>query len=1247
MKLSDLPLEVLEGAGGGKDAGSARTPVEAPDNLRSKAFAKIIDLVSEGEIVGLTNGLKSIYLDGVALQNADNSYNFQNVSIGTTVGVSSQAPLPGFSDVEQEINVAVEIKAAVPATRTIINSGVNAARVLMSFPGLQTVNNTNGDITGATVTMAIEVQSNGGGFVQKWQGTISGKTTSSYQRSVTIQLAGGGPYDIRVKRITQDTNTNTITDKSYWASYTEITEGNLSYPNSAMVGLMIDAQQFSRIPVRGYDLMGRIIQVPNNYDPITRVYTGTWSGTFKLAWTDNPAWVVYDLATNPRYGLGRFANIVPDKWSLYSIAQYCDALVADGFGGQEPRFTCSLYLQQPEESLKVLRDLCSIFRGMAIWAGAQLSFMQDAPQDISAIYTQANIVGGIPRYEGASASSQHTVAIVAWNDPGDLYRQRHEYVDADDLEKGLMAKYGYNPTQIIALGATSRGQARRIGRWLIYSEIYEQEIVNFEVGLEGIKSLPGQTFQLHDTNRAGARMGGRISNASATQIVLDKAVTLDPGTTYTLTCIVPGPPRPQTRQIITGAGTTATLNVFPAFDAVPIAQSVWILASANLQPTTWRCINVKPVDGKKNVYSITGLSYHPSKYGLIESNLKLEKAKVTRLSAQALTPTGLILSESLYIDKQGRVKSRLTISWKAGELGELYQVSYRRLDTQWNVMPFTSSVSVDIDDVDTVLYSIEVRAMNSLGRVSLPVTGSITIVGKLAPPSNVSSLSYGLEEFGVRLSWPDIPDLDRQDYILRVGASFDGGAPLEGSTETIVSGTNYLWRVKSAGTRKVWIKARDDGNRVSLQATSVDVVIAASAAPNNISASFSGPNYVLSWPTVYSAFKTSRYRVRRGLVFATAALINEPLINRFEAKCDWLDTERFWISVVDVAENEGAAVSVDLAAPAPGVVTGLDAKVSDNNINFYWTKPASVLPIALFDIKKGATFATAVSIGTKPGDHSFMTYGGELVAATNLYWFRAQNSAGQWGSVTSIQVTNGPVPDFVLRSEINTDFSTGTKINTILSAAKLTTPRASRTWHSRFSPNGWTNVAQKIAAGFTLYAQPTALTGSYEETVDYGTALGITTINVDLQLTQIVGTVTPSVQIAYKTLAGDPWTLAPVGSTVLATNFRYVRYTISFAGSDNKALARVERLLFRLSLKNRRDNGSVNALATDTNGTRVFFNTAFASVTSRQFSPNDLNAVAVTSTLQAGANPTYMDVKVYDKNGSRLSCAVDWTVEGQ
>jgi predicted phage tail protein len=912
------------GKGGGGGGGSARVAVESPDSLRSKAFANVLDLVSEGEIEGLVDGLRSVYLDGTPVQNEDGSYNFKGIEVDTRLGTQSQSYMPGFASVENELSVGVEVKYSASIVKTITNANVNAVRVTIGIPALTSQNTSNGDISGTTVQYKIQLQTNGGGYVDQvvgvetvdlgsgaqigsnqtlykseitidWAGassptsqsisykleasknggawtqidtgtfsgtvnngtdaegnsysvdpsdskivktthdggtyqfriikvsgngtlsikgsakaatptiTISGKTTSRYERSHRIALTGAGPWDIRVVRLTADSTTSALQNKTYWSSYTEIVEAKLRYPNAALVGVRVDSSQFQTIPTRGYDMKLLRVKVPTNYDPITKAYTGSWDGTFKVEWTDNPAWCFYDIVTNDRYGLGGLVDEAQvDKWAMYQIGRYCDERVEDGFGGTEPRFTCNMYIQTRAEAYKVMLDFASIFRGMIYWSTGAITAVQDSPTDPVALFTEANVIDGKFIYAGSSLKARHTVALVTWNDPADMYRQKVEYVEDTD---GI-ARYGIQQTEVTAIGCTSRGQANRVGRWLLYSERFETETVQFQIGLDGAMVRPGQIIKVADRNRAAARLGGRITSSTTNTITVDKVPALTV-TGWTIFAKLPDG-TVESRTIIGVSGVVVTVS--SAFSAAPTPQGVWVISGPAVEAQTFRVLGVSEDDDTSIKYSVTAIKHEPLKYDAIENGLVLQTRDITLLSAKPEAPKNGSVTEYLY-NKLTDVKTMALISWEPSPspFVSSYQVSYKVGDDNFTTVT-TSGTSLQLTDAKEGTYTINICAVNGIGSRSVPYEFIASVLGKTVPPADVTGIQMTAQGDTGLLQWDPHPDLD-----VRIGgqiairysetsgtwgsaipmATFPGNAT--SGTVPLLSGTYYAKAVDGTG----------------------------------------------------------------------------------------------------------------------------------------------------------------------------------------------------------------------------------------------------------------------------------------------------------------------------------------------------------------------------------------------------------------------------------------------------------------
>ena len=779
------------GGGGGKGGGGGggRVAQESPDSLRSIAYASVLDLVAEGEIEGLADGLKSVYFNDTPLQNSDGSYNFTGATVTSVNGTQAQSYIQGFPAVENEIGVSTQLVKTSNIVRQITDTDVDAVRVRVSVPRLTSQNTTNGDISGTSVSYAIDLQSNGGGYVEKSVQTISGKTTSKYERSTRIELTGSAPWDIRVRRITDDSTNSALSNDTYFESYTQIIDGKFRYPNSAIVGVRIDASQFDNIPKRSYDLKLLKVKVPSNYNPVSRIYSGIWDGTFTVAWTDNPAWCFYDLITNERYGLGSYiAEAQVDKWALYAIGQYCDELVDDGFGGTEPRFTCNLYLQTRQEAYTVINSMASIFRGMPFWASGAISVGQDSPSDPVFQYNNANVVDGDFVYSGSALKARHTVALVTWNDPEDLYKQKVEYVEDADA----MTRYGIVQTEVIAVGCTSRGQANRVGRWILYTEKDETELVNFKVGIDGNLVRPSDVIQIADQLRAGVRRGGRIGTSNAYDILLDQNLSDVVNIIGSSISVITPNGTLETRTISSVDGLTVSVGT--PFSDSPQVNSVWIVETLEVSAQLFRVISIAEAE---DGFNISALEHDPTKYNKIENGLTLAPRTISSLSAIPNAPTQLSAEEALFFIGSDTVVT-VSLSWERVIGATAYEVAYKVGDNNYVTLPNTQAVSVDIPNATAGTYTFRVCAINSIGKRSIPAELNQAIGGKdglytIDIPVNITADSQsiitedGAVQTGIILQWdaPSSPWVsDYEVQWIRGSGNIDWGLISEAATIT-------------------------------------------------------------------------------------------------------------------------------------------------------------------------------------------------------------------------------------------------------------------------------------------------------------------------------------------------------------------------------------------------------------------------------------------------------------------------------
>jgi len=876
--------ELIIGAGGGGKGGggaSARVAQEAPDSLRSKAYARVVDLISEGEIEGLVDGLQSVYLDDTPIQNADGTTNFSGVTLETRDGTQQQSYVPGFSSVENEVPVGVEIKASQPVVRSITDPDVDAVRIKVSVGQLTNQDTTNGDLNGSAVSFSIDRQVSGGGFVEVINDTISGKTTTKYQRSYYVPLTGNGPWEIRVRRITADSTSSAIQNKTYLDSYTEVVESKLRYPNSALVALRVDASQFSAIPRRSYDMKLLRVRVPVNYDPGTRTYSGVWNGTFKIAWTDNPAWCFYDLVTSTRYGLGGYIpESQVDKWALYRVAQYCDQLVPNGLGGFEPRFTCNLYLQTREQAYKVVQDMASIFRGMVYWSGGAITVTQDAPSDAVYQFAPGNVVDGEFAYQGSSAKARHTVALVTWNDPDDFYRQKVEYVE----DAAGIARYGIVQSDVVALGCTARGQAHRVGKWLLFSEQSESEIVTFRTGLEGAVVRPGDIIKVADPVRGGMRLGGRIAAATASTVTLDQELPAD--LPWRISVVLQNG---TVEERLVGPVSGRTLTVTIPFSSVPQVDAIWMLASSIIEPQLFRVVSVAERD--PGVHEVTALAHNPSKYAAIEEGLALQPRSITVLSDIPPPPTGLAMQESLYRVKD-QAQVLVQVSWTEVQTAIAYRLSYRVAGGNFVSLPLTSANYAEIRDAQEGQYEFSLRAIGITRKESIPATLSGVVLGKTLPPSDVTGFTVQRRVSDLMIAWDELQDADLSGYEVRVGTGWDD-AQLVAKT----SGTQMLHDQSAAGQYPYHIRAIDTSGNYSAHVTTFVLNLLAPSTVRQFDVVQSANRLEFRWqpnpePEVVG------YELREGAAWDASLFVAEVKSTSYTLPSGFDGERKFWIKAI-------------------------------------------------------------------------------------------------------------------------------------------------------------------------------------------------------------------------------------------------------------------------------------------------------------------------------------------------------------
>ena len=752
--MSDLVRGAGGGGGGKGGGGSARTPTTQRDGLDSRQYAELIDLISEGEIAGLKDGLKSIYLDNTPLQNTDGSFNFQNVELYTRNGTQNQDVIPFAGEIEDERSVGVTVRNDGPVTRTITDSQTDAVRITINIPRLERITDA-GDTVGEAIGLQIQLQNNGGGFFVAVRDVITGRTGDPYQRDYLVNLTGPFPVNVRLVRENADSSDLRIANAFEWRSYTEIIYSRLAYPNSALVGIRIDAEQFNSIPQRSYLIRGIKVRIPNNatvnQTTGSLTYTGIWNGTFGAAqWCSDPAWILWDLLSSTRYGLGEHLDVAQlDKWSFFAASQYSSELVPNGSGGFEPRFSCNVNIQTSEEAYKLINDMCSVFRAMPYWSIGSLTVSQDKPAEPAFLFTLANVTEEGFSYSGSSLKARPNVVAVSYLDL-DLRDIAYEVVE--DAE--AVVKYGVVKTEVSAFACTSRGQAHRIGEWLLYSERYEGETVTFSTGMDaGVIVRPGQIISIADPVKAGARRGGRIASATTTAVTVDDATGLVSG--GILSVVLPdGTVQVRTVQTIVGD----VITVSSAFTAAPNANSMWVYETSNIQASTWRVLGIAEQDGSQ--YAITALSYNASKYAYVERNQALQQRDITDLNIIPPAPNNLTAIELLY-DAGGIAKSKLVVDWDTVQGVQQYRIRWRAQNGNWTDERIQR---VDYEILDTTLgmYEVEVYSVGANLRSSVePAFLMVQTFGKTAPPGDVQNVSLipGDPLSGV-LTWDRAIDLD-------------------------------------------------------------------------------------------------------------------------------------------------------------------------------------------------------------------------------------------------------------------------------------------------------------------------------------------------------------------------------------------------------------------------------------------------------------------------------------------------------
>ncbi|HEH9648447.1 TPA: phage tail protein [Pasteurella multocida] len=708
---------------GGRKGGGGHTPYEAPESGQSKQFVSIVEIVSEGQIKGLVDGVKSVYLDNTPLQASDDSYNFKNVEAQGRIGTQDQEVMEGFNTSEKEIAVSTQVKKLTPITRTITDRKVSRLRLTLGVQSLFHQND-KGDVYGSKVDFTVTIGE------RSHLVSISGKYSSQYLKQVEFGDLPPVPFQVKVERVNADSKSQRLQNNTIWASYTEIIETQFAYPNTAILGIRFDSEYFSSIPNRTYEIYGIEMKVPSNYDPFERTYTGFWDGTFKIAWTNNPAWILYDLMTNKRYGLGwRLGEFNVDKWALYQAAQYCDQMVPDGFGGQEPRFTCNAWLTDQRKAYDVINDICSIFRAMPVWNGREFTVVMDRPADPVWTYTNANVISGEFSYQYSAQKARHNEIHIEYIDADDSYERKIEVVSDDDL----IRRHGLNVKKVTAFACTSRGQAFRTGKWILETERLETKTVTFAVGAEGLMHIPGDIIRVADCDYADTNIGGRVLDINGNKVTLDREIEINGNSHLTY---IDGEAKHKDIRIVSKNGKEVMLESEP----VGLAElGVWSLTTQEINVQLFRALTIN--EEEQGQYTIVALQHEPQKEAIVDNGAVFEPRettlstagldKVSHVNVQA-NGDGVALSFDYVVKHSAMVK---------------YQIKLYKAGTFYKIYDDLTSPNYKFTGLPDGEYTAEIRAKNEQGQLSEAVTKSFNISFAVSELTTVSKV------FGILLQW--------------------------------------------------------------------------------------------------------------------------------------------------------------------------------------------------------------------------------------------------------------------------------------------------------------------------------------------------------------------------------------------------------------------------------------------------------------------------------------------------------------
>ncbi|MDF7657644.1 host specificity protein J [Erwiniaceae bacterium L1_54_6] len=797
-------MRLLEGGliqGSKAGSSSAHTPVEEPDDLLSVAKLKMLLAISEGEIQGGLTA-QQIFLNDTQLANEDGTYNFTGVAWDYRNGTQDQTYIQGMPEIDNESSAGVEVTTTSPWTRQFTDLTLDAVRVKLSLP-LQYLYKDNGDMVGTVTQYAIDLSTDGAAWVNVVNGSFDGKTTSEYQRDHRINLpAATTGWSVRVRRITADSTSTKLINAFKVFSFAEIIDSKLRYPNTALLYIELDSSQFNgSAPKITCKPKGKLVRVPTTYDPVTRTYSGTWAGDFKLAWTNNPAWIFYDLVLDEIYGMGnRVDAAMIDKWQLYTIAQYCDEMVSDGAGGTEPRFTCNVYIQSQEDAYTVLKDIAAVFRGITFWGNDQIYVKADVPQDdVDFVYHASNVIDGLFTYAGGSYKNRYTSCQVSWSDPQNHYSDTVEGV----YEPDLVQRYGVNETQLTAIGCTSQSEAHRRGRWAILSNAKDGTI-SFGVGLDGYIPLPAEIIGVADPFRAGKQNGGRVRAVNGLSFELDREADYAAGDRLVLN-LPDG--TAQTRTIASFSDDKKTVTVSTAFSQTPAAGAVWAIDSDNLAIQYFRVTSIASNDD--GTFTVAGVQHDPNKYRYIDDGVKIDPAPITVTPPGVMSaPQNIVISQVDYVE-QGLNVACMQVTWDAVASAISYTAQWRKDNGDWVNVGQQSAKGFSISGIYAGVYDVRVRAVNAVD-VSSPwgYAQSTTLTGKVGKPGTpVSLLASDDVVWAIDVQWGFPTGSGDTAYTeLQVATTADGQNPLF-LAYVPYPGVSYQHGPMPAGVRR-WYRAR-------------------------------------------------------------------------------------------------------------------------------------------------------------------------------------------------------------------------------------------------------------------------------------------------------------------------------------------------------------------------------------------------------------------------------------------------------